>query len=206
MCDHSLPLVVGERDALRRHFEVDDGGGRRRIHGQRHRGRLLDRLVSRQRLQRHRAQVPHVTRYTNNTQAHKIKELESLSTNFIHWNTTQALCVLIMTEYTAYTSQTNVCGVCVVPAPCLRSSAAEFVAVCADESLSSSTGSASINRTVTFSHLADAFYPKKKTKTHSVYLCQAGWVYRAEPEGWWSADTPEQWDFLSGGRKIKSEH
>lgn len=32
-------------------------------------------------------------------------------------------------------------GYQILPAPCLRSSAAEFVAVCADESLTSSMGS-----------------------------------------------------------------
>lgn len=58
---HSLPLVVGERDSLSRHLEVDDGGGRRRVHGECERGGLLDRLVPRQRLQLHRAQIPDIT-------------------------------------------------------------------------------------------------------------------------------------------------
>lgn len=62
VCEHSLPLVVGEGDPLCRHFKVDDGGRRRGVHGERQGGRLLNRLISRQRLQRHRAQVPHVTR------------------------------------------------------------------------------------------------------------------------------------------------
>ncbi len=43
-------------------------------------------------------------------------------------------------------THTDLCThVCNVPAPCLRSSAAEFVDVCADESFSSSIGSASEN-------------------------------------------------------------
>lgn len=69
MCEHSLPLVISERDPLCRHLEVDDGGRWWGVHGERQRGRLLHRLMSRQRLQRHRAQVPHVTRCTV-TQTH----------------------------------------------------------------------------------------------------------------------------------------
>lgn len=70
--EHLLPLVVGERDALRRHFEVDHGGRRGRSRGDGLRGGLLNRLVTRQRLQRNRTQVPHVTRCTGpqTTQSH----------------------------------------------------------------------------------------------------------------------------------------
>lgn len=57
---HSLPLVVGEGDSLGGDFEVDDGGGRRRVGAQRHGGGLLHRLDAGQRLHLHRAQVPHV--------------------------------------------------------------------------------------------------------------------------------------------------
>lgn len=64
---HLLSLVVSERDALRRHFEVDHGGGRWRVHGDGLRGGLLNRLVTRQRLQRHRTKVPHITRCTGAT-------------------------------------------------------------------------------------------------------------------------------------------
>lgn len=67
---HLLPLVVSERDALRRHFEVDHGGRRGRGHGDGMCGGLLYCLVTRQRLQRHRTQVPHVTRCTVSTNTH----------------------------------------------------------------------------------------------------------------------------------------
>lgn len=70
MCEHSLSLVVSERDPLCRNLEVDDGGRRRGVHGECQRGRLLNRLMSRQRLQLHRAQVPHVTRYKSNMKEH----------------------------------------------------------------------------------------------------------------------------------------
>lgn len=41
---HSLPLVVGEGDSLRRDFEVDDGGGRCRVGAQGHGGGFLHGL------------------------------------------------------------------------------------------------------------------------------------------------------------------
>lgn len=87
VCEHSLPLVVSERDPLRRHLEVNHGGRWRGVLGERQRGRLLNRLVSRQRLQLHRAQVPHVTRYTVH---HKTK------TKVTYWwysNRTTLFCV-----------------------------------------------------------------------------------------------------------------
>lgn len=65
ICEHSLPLVVSERDPLCRHFKMDDSGCWRRVLGERKGGRLLNRLLSRQRLQLHRAQVPHVTCCSN---------------------------------------------------------------------------------------------------------------------------------------------
>lgn len=67
MYEHSLPLVVSERDPLSRHFEVDDSGRRRGVHGESLCGRLLHRLMSCQRLQRHRPQVPHITRCNTHT-------------------------------------------------------------------------------------------------------------------------------------------
>lgn len=41
---HSLPLVVGEGDSLRGHFEVDYGRGRWRVGAQSHGGGFLHRL------------------------------------------------------------------------------------------------------------------------------------------------------------------
>lgn len=69
---HSLPLVVGQCDALRWHFEVDHGGGRRWIHGERDCGGLLHGLVSRQWFQLHGAQVPHVTGCTAHVNIYKV--------------------------------------------------------------------------------------------------------------------------------------
>lgn len=58
---HSLPLVVGEGDSLRGHFEVDHGGHGGRVGTQSHGGGLLHRLDACQGLHFHRGQVPNVT-------------------------------------------------------------------------------------------------------------------------------------------------
>lgn len=44
----SLPLAVGERDALHRHFEVDGGGGRQGVCRQSQADRLGDGLGPRE--------------------------------------------------------------------------------------------------------------------------------------------------------------
>lgn len=79
-CKHSLPLVVSECDPLCWHFEVDNGGLLRGVHGECYRRGLLNCLMSSQWLQCHRAQIPHVTcctiaqtyglQYIFNTPAH----------------------------------------------------------------------------------------------------------------------------------------
>lgn len=48
--------------------------------------------------------------------------------------------------------------VCPVPAPCLRSSAAEFVDVCADDSFRSSIGSATKNTETRVQHTHTTIY------------------------------------------------
>lgn len=58
---YSLPLVVGEGDSLRGHFEVDHGGHWWRVGTQSHGGGLLHRLDTCQGLHFHGAQVPNVT-------------------------------------------------------------------------------------------------------------------------------------------------
>lgn len=58
----SLPLAVGERDALRGHFEVDGGGCRQRVGAQRLPDGLGDGLRPRQRLHVHRVDVEDVAR------------------------------------------------------------------------------------------------------------------------------------------------
>lgn len=57
----SLPLVVGEGDSLRGHFEVNHSGHGWRVGTQGHAGSLLHRLDACQGLHFHRAQVPNVT-------------------------------------------------------------------------------------------------------------------------------------------------
>lgn len=57
----SLPLVIGERDALWGHFEVHYSGGGQRLGAEQIRGGFLHSVVPRQRLHLHRAQEPHVT-------------------------------------------------------------------------------------------------------------------------------------------------
>lgn len=89
LCDvqvkHLLPLVVSERDALRRHLEVDHSGRRGRVHGDGLRGGLLNRLVTRQRLQRHRTQVPHVTRCTGPQTRHQSGRLTRRTTSCFYF-------------------------------------------------------------------------------------------------------------------------
>lgn len=55
-----LPLVVGERDALRRHLEVDDGGGGWRSGGQRLGYCFGNGLGARQRFHLHRVDVENI--------------------------------------------------------------------------------------------------------------------------------------------------
>ena len=59
---YSLPLTVGERDALRRHLEVDGGRGRQGVGRQRLADRLGDGLGPRERLHVHGVDVENVAR------------------------------------------------------------------------------------------------------------------------------------------------
>lgn len=67
---YSLPLAVGERDALHRHFEVDGGGGGQRVRLQSQADRLGDGLRPRERLHVHRVYVEDVTRWGQTQQTH----------------------------------------------------------------------------------------------------------------------------------------
>lgn len=58
----SLPLAVGERDALRRHLEVDGGGVREGVGGQRLTDGLGDGLRPREGLHVHGVDVEDVAR------------------------------------------------------------------------------------------------------------------------------------------------
>lgn len=66
----SLPLAVGERDALHRHFEVDGGGGRQGVCRQSQADRLGDGLGPRERLHVHRVDVEDVTCCRQTDQTH----------------------------------------------------------------------------------------------------------------------------------------
>lgn len=59
---HSLPLTVSERDALRRHFEVDGGRIRQRVVRQCLTDRLGNGLRPRERLHVHRVDVENIAR------------------------------------------------------------------------------------------------------------------------------------------------
>lgn len=69
----SLPLAVGERDALHRHFEVDGGGGGQGVRLQSQAYRLGDGLRPREGLHVHRVDVEDVTGWgqTHQTQWRK---------------------------------------------------------------------------------------------------------------------------------------
>lgn len=58
----SLPLTVGERDALRGHFEVHRGRVRQRVGGQRLTDRLGDGLRPREGLHVHGVDVENIAR------------------------------------------------------------------------------------------------------------------------------------------------
>lgn len=58
----SLPLTVGERDALRRHFEVDGGRSGQRVGRQCLTDGLSDGLRPRERLHVHRVDVENIAR------------------------------------------------------------------------------------------------------------------------------------------------
>lgn len=64
----SLPLAVGERDALRRHLEVDGGGVREGVGGQRLTDGLGDGLRPREGLHVHRVDVEDVARWRETKQ------------------------------------------------------------------------------------------------------------------------------------------
>lgn len=59
----SLPLTVGERDALCGHFEVDGGRIRQRVGRQCLTDRLGDGLRPRERLHVHRVDVQNIARW-----------------------------------------------------------------------------------------------------------------------------------------------
>lgn len=64
-------MTVRERDALRRHLEVDGGGVRQRARRQRLADGLGDGLRPRERLHVHRVDVEHVARWEQTQPGHR---------------------------------------------------------------------------------------------------------------------------------------
>lgn len=133
----SLPLVIGEGDSLRGHFEVDHGRHGWRVGTQSHGGGLLHRLDACQGLHFHRAQVPNITGCRH---MQKIPQKQSA-----HWCLSHLANTCIMMAEMERQTDLRCCFKRTkwLPAPCLSNSAAELVTDCEVVSTTSSRGSLS---------------------------------------------------------------